>query len=76
MQTTMRLTLPKIGCQGCMKKVVNVLSALPEVEIVQTDVPSKTVVLSYPAEEISLTQIEGELDKIKHIIGNAEPCAI
>ncbi|GHO59355.1 hypothetical protein KSB_78300 [Ktedonobacter robiniae] len=52
------------------------LSALPEVEIVQTDVPSKTVVLSYPAEEISLTQIEGELDKIKHIIGNAEPCAI
>lgn len=76
MQTTMKLTLPKIGCQGCMKKVVNALSVLPEVEIVQTDVPSKTVVLSYSAEEISLTQIESELGKVKHIIGNAEPCAI
>ena len=59
-----------------MKKVVNALSALPQVEIMQTDVPGKSVVLSYPDEEISLVQIEDELGKVKHVIGSAEPCAI
>ena len=76
MQTTMKLTLPKIGCQGCMKKVVNALSVLPKLEIIQTDVTGKAVVLRYPAEEIPLAQIEGELSKVKHVIGSVEPCVI
>ncbi|GHO42494.1 heavy-metal-associated domain-containing protein [Ktedonospora formicarum] len=76
MQETTKLTLPKIGCQGCMNKVTNAITNLPGVEIVQTDVPAKAVVIRYAPEQVTLAQIEGELEKVKHIIGSAEPYTI
>lgn len=73
MQLTTQLTLPKIGCQGCMNKVTTAIGNLPAVEVLYTNVASKTVVVRYPSEEVTLEQIKCELDKVKHIVSSAEP---
>lgn len=62
------LTLPKIGCQGCVKKVTTVLHALPTMEVVQTDVVTKTVAVRYDGQQVSFTQIEAALERIGHVI--------
>ncbi len=62
------LTLPNIGCQGCMKKVVNALGGLSTVAIVHTDVPTKTVSLQYDGDQIEMEQVEATLRSIGHKI--------
>ncbi len=64
------LTLPKIGCQGCMKKVTAALDALPTMEVVQTDVAAKTVAVRYDERQVSFTQIEEALERIGHVIAS------
>ncbi|MBE3560099.1 MAG: heavy-metal-associated domain-containing protein [Ktedonobacteraceae bacterium] len=66
------LTLPKIGCQGCMKRVVTALSAVPTVEIVETSVPAKAVSLRYENGQVNMEQIEAALHSIGHRIGKKE----
>jgi copper chaperone CopZ len=61
-----RLTLPKIGCQGCMKKVVNALNTVSNLEIVQTDVPTKTLVVRYEDDAAGMKEIEAALKGIGH----------
>jgi copper chaperone CopZ len=67
-----RLTLPKIGCQGCMKKVVSALGTVPGVEVVETEVPSKTILLRYEDTQARIEQIEGTLQGIGHVISKWE----
>jgi copper chaperone CopZ len=60
------LIVPSIGCQGCMKKIVTKLQSLPGIEIMQTDVPTKSLGLRYAREEISAEQIERSVQEIGH----------
>lgn len=58
MKIEMAVTLSRLNCNGCVRKVTNALQTLPEVEIVQTDIPTKTVHLRYPENPPSLEQIK------------------
>ncbi|GAC1447304.1 MAG: copper chaperone CopZ [Ktedonobacteraceae bacterium] len=56
------LSVPDVSCEHCVKTINGVLGALPGVEAVSTDIPSKTVHLRYDANQLSLEQIETTLD--------------
>ncbi len=72
MQQEQVMTLPKIGCQGCMKKVVRALNEVPTVEILSTDVPSKTVSLRYDKDVVTQEQIATALRTVGHTISNVD----
>jgi copper chaperone CopZ len=72
MPENVMLTLPKIGCQGCMKKVVAALGTVAGVEIIETSVPSKTVLLHYEDSHTEMALIEAALQTIGHVIGKQE----
>ncbi|GCF06995.1 heavy-metal-associated domain-containing protein [Dictyobacter arantiisoli] len=67
-----KVTLPKIGCQGCMKKVVSALTPLPTLTIIATDLPSKSVVLHYDEQQLPGEEIEQALQHINHVISHEE----
>lgn len=54
-----------------MKKVVKALGNVNTVEIVQTDVPTKTVTLCYDAIEVSMEHIETALREVGHVIAKS-----
>lgn len=60
----LELHIPSIGCQGCMKKIVTKLETLPGLEIVHTDVATKTLRVRYTARETSPEQIGAALSAI------------
>lgn len=64
----MTLTVPSIGCQGCMNKITNRLQNLAGVEIVQTDVPAKQLSVRYSAQEVSAEAIEAAIRELGHRI--------
>lgn len=69
----LRLHVPSIGCQGCMKKIVNALQALPGIEIVETNVSAKYLALRYAPPEVSPGQIEQAIHEIGHRVAPREP---
>ena len=56
------LSVPDVSCAHCVKTINGALGALPGVETVSTDIPTKTVHLRYDALQLSLEQIESILD--------------
>lgn len=56
------LSVPDISCEHCVKTINGALGALPGVESVETDIPSKTVRLRYDAAQVSMPRIEAVLD--------------
>lgn len=56
------LSVPDISCEHCVKTINGALGALPGVESVQTDIPTKTVRLRYNPTQAPLDQIEATLD--------------
>jgi copper chaperone CopZ len=44
-----------------VRNVTKALQTIPEVEVVQTDIPTKTVQLRYPEKQVSLEQIRAVL---------------
>lgn len=64
----MTLTIPSIGCQGCMNKIINKLQNLAGVEIIHTDVPAKQLAVRYPAQEVSAEAIEAAIRELGHRI--------
>ncbi len=56
------LSVPDVSCEHCVKTIDGALSALPGIEAVSTDIPTKTVHLRYDAGQLSLEQIETTLD--------------
>ena len=62
------LSVPDISCEHCVKTINTSLSALPGVEKVNTDIPTKTVHLRYAPEQVSLQQIEITLDDAGYTI--------
>jgi copper chaperone len=59
-QTT--LSVPDISCEHCVKTIDGALGALAGVQSVSTDIPSKTVHLSYDPDQVSMDHIEATLD--------------
>jgi copper chaperone len=57
------LSVPDISCEHCVKTINGALGALPGVESVQTDIPSKSVRLRYDEGQVSMDQIEATLDE-------------
>lgn len=51
------VTLTRLNCNGCVRNVTKALQTLPELEVVQTDIPTKAVRLRYPEDQVSLEQI-------------------
>ena len=56
------LSVPDISCEHCVKTINGTLGALPGVEAVSTDIPTKSVQLRYDPAQISMEQIEASLD--------------
>ncbi len=66
------LQVPSIGCQGCMTKIVKQLQTLPGVEVVETMVATKSLLLHYVPQEISVTQIDDAVRAIGHRVAANE----
>ncbi len=58
MMTETNIILSRMNCSGCVHNVTKALQALPSVEILQTEIPTKTVHLRYLADQISLEQMK------------------
>ena len=56
------LSVPDIDCEHCVKTINGALGALPGVETVSTDIPTKSVRLRYDPTQVSMETIEATLD--------------
>jgi copper chaperone len=56
------LSVPDISCEHCVKTINGALGALPGIEAVNTDIPTRTVQLRYDPAQVSMDQIEATLD--------------
>ena len=62
------LSVPDISCQHCVKAINEALGALPGVETVSTDIPTRSVHLNYSGAQLSIEQIEATLDDIGYTV--------
>lgn len=62
------LSVPDISCEHCVKTINGALGALPGIESVSTDIPTKSVRLRYDAGQVSMQQIESTLDDAGYTI--------
>jgi copper chaperone CopZ len=73
MKTETTVTLSRLNCNGCVRNVTNALQTLPELEVVQTDIPTKTVRVRYPEGQISLEQIKTVLREANYPVAEDKP---
>jgi copper chaperone len=64
------LSVPEISCEHCVKTIDGALGALPGVEAVSTDIPTKTVRMRYDGSQLSRETIEATLDDAGYTIAN------
>jgi copper chaperone len=57
------LSVPDVSCEHCVKTVNGAVGALPGVEAVSTDIPTKTVQIRFDPGQSSLQAIETVLDE-------------
>ncbi len=62
------LSVPDIDCEHCVKTINGALGALPGVETVSTDIPTKSVQLRYDPTQVSMETIEATLDDAGYTI--------
>lgn len=62
------LSVPDISCEHCVQTINKALGALPGVESVRTDIPSKTVTLRFDPGQVSMQSIESTLDDAGYTI--------
>ncbi len=60
---TMTVTAPDISCEHCQHTVEGAVGALPGVQSVHVEIPSKTVQVSYNPARVSRETIEATLDE-------------
>ncbi|RAQ95028.1 heavy-metal-associated domain-containing protein [Thermogemmatispora tikiterensis] len=66
--TSVTLISPDISCEHCQRTIESTLSALQGVERVSVDITGKSIQLSYDPTQISLEQIEKQLDEIGYSV--------
>ncbi len=59
---TLTLTAPDISCEQCQRTIEREIGAMPGVQSVSVDVPSKRVNISYDPTETSEAAIAARLD--------------
>ena len=62
------LSVPDVSCEHCVKAINGALSELPGVEQVATDIPTKSVRLSYNPDQVSMQKIEEVLDDVGYTV--------
>jgi copper chaperone len=62
------LSVPDISCEHCVNAINGALRGLSGVETVNTDIPTKTVLLRYDPSQITMTKIEEVLDDIGYTV--------
>lgn len=62
------LSVPDVSCEHCVKTIDGALGALPGVEQVSTDIPTKSVRLRYNPDQVSMQKIEEVLDDAGYTI--------
>ncbi len=62
------LSVPDISCEHCVMTINGALGALSGVASVNTDIPTKTVRLSYDPGQVSMEQIEATLDEAGYAV--------
>ena len=60
---TMTVTAPTISCEYCQRAIEGAVGALPGVQSVHVEVPSKTVQVSYDPAQVARATIEATLDE-------------
>ncbi len=56
------LSVPDVSCEHCVKTIDGALGSVQGVQAVKTDIPTKTVQLSYDPGQVSMEKIELALD--------------
>lgn len=67
-----QLAVPDISCEHCVHAINGALEALPGVERVSTDIPTRTVKLRYDPGQVSLETVETVLDDIGYTVEKGE----
>lgn len=62
------LSVPDISCEHCVHTINGGLGKIAGIQSVTTDLPSKTVNLRYNPSQVSLQQIEAELDELGYTV--------
>lgn len=73
MMTETIISLSRMNCGGCVRNVTNALQTIPGLEILQTDIPTKSVHLRYSAEHVSLEQIKAVLAEARYPVIAEQP---
>jgi copper ion binding protein len=60
---TMTVTVPNISCGHCQRAIEGAVGALPGVQSVHVEVPSKTVQVNYDPAHVSRETIAATLDE-------------
>ncbi len=67
------ISLSRMNCGGCVRNVTKALQTLPGVEILQTNIPTKTVHLRYPTDQVSLEQMKMALTEAGYPVIAEQP---
>ncbi|HEX8732922.1 MAG TPA: copper ion binding protein [Ktedonobacterales bacterium] len=62
------LSVPDVSCEHCVKTINGALGAVEGVEQVSVDIPSKTVRLTYDANQVGMEKIEEVLDEAGYTV--------
>lgn len=65
-----KISVPDMSCEHCVKTIDGALGALPGVESVHSDLQTKSVHLRYDPAHVSMQQIEATLDDAGYTIAN------
>ena len=62
------LSVPDVSCEHCVNAINGALKDLPGVETVNTDIPTKTVLLRFDPNMVTMEKIEAALDDIGYTV--------
>ncbi len=60
---TMTVTAPAISCEHCQHAIEEAVGALPGVDSIRVEIPSKTAYVAYDPTRVSRAQIEAAMDE-------------
>ena len=64
------LSVPDVSCEHCVNAINGALKVIPGVEAVNTDIPTKTVLLRYDPNQVTMAKVEEVLDDIGYTVAN------
>ena len=62
------LSVPDVSCEHCVNAINGALKDIPGVETVNTDIPTKTVLLRFDPNKVTMEKIEAVLDDIGYTV--------